>query len=240
MLRLIYAHKLHGWTKLTEGQSILFRYPPPVGTMRVILRSNAGSDNFVFGEVFDHGYYDFDLPTLPKTILDLGANAGYSAIFFSRKYPQASIACVEPMPQNVAVLRQNLLLNDIQARVFAAAIAVEDGPIQMETNVRDYGHKVAINGLEISGALVSCEGISVPSLMKQMGWERIGLLKMDIEGYERLLLTEKCEWLKWVDSICVEIHEGYDEADLKEMAATHGFDQPRCLRGIWLVLSKSS
>ncbi len=172
--------------------------------------------------------------------MDLGANAGYTAIFFNRKFPQAQIACIEPMPQNLAVLRKNLLLNGIPAAVIDAAVAVEDGLLQMETDAHDYGHKVAANMSETAGVLVSCEGVSVPSLMKRLGWERIGLLKIDIEGYERVLLKEKCDWLKLVDAICIECHPGYSEDDLKEMAAKYGFEQPKRLPGIWLVLAKSA
>jgi FkbM family methyltransferase len=226
--------------KPEPNKPISFRYPPPMGNFRAVLRDNGGSDGFIFGEVFDHFYYDFALPVLPGTILDLGANVGYTAIFFARKYPQAQIACIEPMPQNLAVLRQNLSLNDIQATVFDAAVAVEDGPLQMETDVHDYGHKVAINKLGISGVLVSCEGVSVPSLMKRLGWKRIGLLKIDIEGYEQVLLKENCDWLKLVDAICIECHPGYSEDDLKEMAAKYGFEQPKRLPGIWLVLLRST
>jgi FkbM family methyltransferase len=201
-----------------------------------MLRDNSGSDSFIFGEVFDHRYYDFELPVLPGTILDLGANVGYTAIFFGRKYAHAQIACVEPMPQNVAVLRQNLLLNNIQATVFDAAVAVEDGLIQMETDVHDYGHKVAINKSQNNGVLVTCEGVSMPSLMKRLGWKRVGLLKIDIEGYERVLLNEKCDWLQLVDAMCIECHQGYSEDDLKGMAAKYRFEQPKRLPGVWLVL----
>lgn len=223
--------------KADTSKPLTFQYPPPVGTFRALIRDNSGSDGFIFGEVFDHCYYDFTLPFPPRTIMDLGANAGYTAIFFSRKFPQAQIACIEPMPQNLAVLRKNLSLNGIPAAVIDAAVAVEDGLLQMETDAHDYGHKVAANMSETSGVLVSCEGVSVPSLMKRLGWKHIGLLKIDIEGYERVLLKEKCDWLKLVDAICIECHPGYGEDDLKELAAKYGFEQPKRLPGIWLVLS---
>jgi hypothetical protein len=31
-----------------------FVYPPPVGPIRLALRSNRGADNFIQGEVFEH------------------------------------------------------------------------------------------------------------------------------------------------------------------------------------------
>jgi FkbM family methyltransferase len=236
LLRLAYSQRLPVWLKPEPNKPILFRYPQPLGNFKAVLRDNGGSDGFIFGEVFDHYYYDFAISFRPGTILDLGANVGYTVIFFARKYPQAQLACVEPMPQNLVVLRQNLSFNDIQATVFDAAVAVKDGQLQMETNAHDYGHKVAINHSGISGELVSCEGVSVQSLMKRLGWKRIGLLKVDIEGYERFLLKENCDWLRLVDAICIECHPGYSEDDLEKMASKYGFEQPKRLPGVWLVL----
>jgi len=199
-----------------------------------------GADAFIFGEVFDHRYYDFELPVVPQTILDLGANVGYTAIFFDRKFTNAEIACVEPMPQNVAVLRQNLALNDVAATVIDAAVTVTDSIVQMETHARDYGHKIAVDPMEVTTDLVSCKGISVPSIMKQMGWNRISLLKVDIEGYERFLLKENCSWLGLVDAICIECHPGYDEADLKRLAQDYGFQGPTRLPGTWLLIARKT
>ncbi len=235
LLHLMYAGKLPAFAQPKPNRPITFCYAPPVGTIKVILRNNKGSDTFIFGEVFDHRYYDFDLLVPPKTILDLGANAGFTAIFLARKFHQAQVACVEPIPQNVSVLRRNLILNGIQAQVFEAAVAVEDGIIRMAMGDRDYGHKVVETAVEDDKTVLGCKGISVASLMERLTWKRIGLLKIDIEGYERFLLKEKCEWLNRVDAICIECHPGYGEADLRALARGYGFLPPQLLRGIWLM-----
>lgn len=235
LLRLAYSSKLPRWLRPPQDQPISFRYRFPIGDLKVVQRDNAGSDSFIFGEVFDHCYYDVELQSEPRTILDLGANAGYTAIFFARKFRNAAIACVEPMPNNIAVLRENLLLNGIDAIVFDAAVAVTDGPIYMEMNANDYGHRVVDADMQTVGPQITCVGISVTSLMEQLGWKRIGLLKIDIEGYERFLLKENCGWLRQVDAMCIECHPGYSEADLHELATEYGFCQPIKLPGIWLL-----
>jgi hypothetical protein len=70
----LYSHRLPGlgnreWT-------IGFRYRQPLGALRLVLRSNAGSDGFIHSEVFEHEYYNLNLRKAPETILDLGANIG--------------------------------------------------------------------------------------------------------------------------------------------------------------------
>lgn len=218
-----------------------FRFPNPVHKITVSVRDNGGSDAFIFSELFEHRYYDFDLPFAPRTIMDLGSNIGFTAIFFSRKYPAADIACVEPVPDNAKLLRENIALNGVRARVFEAAVAIEDGRTSMELVGMDYGHKIAgiEFGLPLNGTNIEVEAISMDTLMAVLGWDRISLLKVDIEGYEGILLKQQCEWLRLVDAMCIECHEGYGFSDLSALASEYGFDPPRQLRGTALLVRSS-
>jgi len=203
----------------------------------VVVRDNGGSDAFIFSEVFSHRYYDFALPFTPETIVDLGANAGFTSIFFARKYPDARIIAVEPISSNLEILRRNVELNDLDVSIVPAAIAVADGSVTMDISGLDYGHLVIDDSAEMPK---DCEvnevnAISMRSLMAEFELERIGLLKIDIEGYEKRLLTENCDWLRRVDAICIELHDGYSEDDLSSLAVDYGFSEPQRLPGIWLL-----
>src|SRR5438132_9278839 len=90
-LRWTYAHRLPGDLRPDE-QTIRFRFPPPLNKISFLVRSNAGSDAFIFGEVFHHRYYDLPLSAVPDTILDLGAHAGFTAVSLGRCFPQARIS----------------------------------------------------------------------------------------------------------------------------------------------------
>jgi FkbM family methyltransferase len=212
-----------------------FNYPPPMGRCRLVVRANDGSDAFVHGEVFEHQYYNLPLSHSPESILDLGANAGFASIYFSRVYPHAAIACVEPIAANLDILRQNLKLNEISATVFPAAVAASDGFVQMELHTKDYGHRI-VQGTEASGKKrLEVRAISVPTVLGKLGWGRIGLLKVDIEGYEATLFSGACDWLNKVDSMCIECHEGFADVDLERLASRYGFSQPQRLKGTWLL-----
>lgn len=236
-LRWLYGGKASP-EKLPKATTIHFRLAAPVEEITLEVRPNGGSDAFIFSEVFQHRYYDFDLTSAPITVLDLGANIGLTAVFLGRKYPAAQIACVEPMPGNLSLLRTNLERNRVAARVFANAISAEDRPLFMQVADQDYGHKVATgtsDGQSTGGKTLRVEGISVPTLMANLGWERIGLLKVDIEGYENVLLRERCDWLQRVDAMCIECHEGYGEDDLRKLAEQFGFLKPETLAGTILL-----
>lgn len=210
----------------------------PVGKVALTVRCNSGSDYFIFSEVFQHKYYDFTLPTTPQTVLDLGANIGFTSIYFSRKYPDAEIACVEPMPNNIRLLNTNLIANKAKVRVIPKAISIEDGLVRMQKAPMDYGHKIkGIDyGREFGGDVIQVQAVSVPSLMRELGWKRVGLLKVDVEGYEGILLQKKCEWLNYIDSICIECHEGFGVSELTTIAAKYGFLPQVKLPGAYLLV----
>jgi FkbM family methyltransferase len=48
-------------------------------------------------------------------------------LLFAARYPKARIAAVEPYPNNLAALRENLKLNNVRAEVIQAAATIIDG-----------------------------------------------------------------------------------------------------------------
>jgi FkbM family methyltransferase len=218
-----------------KERTIGFRYAYPIGHVRLSVRANAGADAFIHGEVFEHEYYRLPLPFGPATILDLGANIGLTAVYFGRLFPGAQLACVEPVPSNVLLLKRNLELNGVRATVFAAAVHDQDGSVEVELDAKDYGHRVVDGPSNASGSRLNVAAITIPTILQQLGWERIGLLKVDIEGHEKVLFSKHCDWLSRVEAICIECHEGFGGTDLDKLAQKYDFAAPRKLPGIWLL-----
>jgi hypothetical protein len=104
----------------------------------------------------------------------------------------------------------------------------------MEVAREDYGHRVAKPG-ETSGEYIEVPAVSVPTLLGDLKWDRIGLLKIDIEGHERVLLSQNASWLGLVDSICIECHNDFSSNDLRSLTERFGFLPPELLRGIWVL-----
>jgi len=214
---------------------ISFQYPEPIGSLCLLLRANNGADGFIHGEVFEHNYYHFELPCAPTTILDLGANIGMTTIYFHRCFPKAELACVEPMPGNLSVLRENLRLNSVKAKLIPEAVNPTDGRVVMEVARKDYGHRVAKPGETSGEQCIEVPAVSVRALLDILKWDRIGLLKIDIEGHEKLLLSENASWLELVDLICIECHDDFSSNDLRLLTERFGFLPPERLPGVWLL-----
>jgi hypothetical protein len=120
------------------------------------------------------------------------------------------------------------------AEVIEAAVDTKDGMVSMQLMPADYGHKVISSMGTRSNGVIDVPAISIPTLLRKLSWDRIDLLKIDIEGHEKVLLSDKCEWLQVVETICIECHDGF-EMDLPTVAEKHGFAKPIRLPGIWLL-----
>jgi hypothetical protein len=59
-----------------------------------------------------------------------------------------------------------------------------------------------------SGEIVSVEIRSVPSLLAELDWTELDLMKIDIEGGEKEVLGGRPEWLSCVKAILGEGHLG--------------------------------
>src|SRR5262249_17761092 len=134
------------------------------------------------------------------------------------------------------MLRQNLELNGVDAEVISAAVDVEDGVSHMHCDAMAYAHRIVAAAESVTADRFEVPALGMPSILERLGWRRIGLLKVDIEGHERSLLAERCEWLHLVDIMCLEYHYEDGERELARVAERFGFDSPRRLSGgIWML-----
>lgn len=181
----------------------------------------SSEDYAAFREIFLYGYYDHDLGQ-PATILDLGGYCGYTAIAFSARFPQARIAAVEPHPGNFATLTANIKLNHLPVTLFQAAATVTDGPVRL------YLGGGMTHGLmpthPSTGDEITVEGLSVPTILARLGWDRVDLLKIDIEGAEARLFRAHQPWLARVRTIIGEYHGAYQIPELRSDLESLGFN----------------
>lgn len=155
----------------------------------------------------------------PVTILDCGANIGLASRYLKHSFPGAKVIAIEPDGENIAILKKNLEgLPD--CHVVQAAIWPEDGWVDLE---RDGLRHSAFRTKATTGGKGSIEALSIPTIMKRFGLERIGLLKVDIEGAEKELFgAPDLSWLDHVDRVSVELHDlfkpGCGDAFFKAMS----------------------
>jgi FkbM family methyltransferase len=187
----------------------------------------AMTDKYIgaFKGIFNDKEYDcaamFD--RAPRRILDLGGNIGFGSVFFSKAFPEAEFAVVEPDPRNLQLLRKNLGLNGVSATVIDGAVGSAAGTLTLR-----YGTNPTCSSLEGTGMhnlsnTVEVAVTTVPKVMKQAGWDDIDLLKIDIEGAEEDLLAKDNQWLARVAAIIMEIHPNTTVERINGHLAPFGF-----------------
>ncbi len=126
--------------------------------------------------------------------------------------------------RNVPLLQKVFALNGIKGQVFEAAIGPETGEIDLYLS--DHPDCDTIEPTADARSVVRVPVITVPQVMEKMGWTSIDLLKMDIEGGEKALLSGNNSWLAKVRFIVGEshVHVGYSYAQLREQLAAFGFE----------------
>ena len=164
-----------------------------------------------FEQVFGRGDYDLDYGIEPRHILDLGANVGYSAVFYHHRFPDARIIAVEPDAGNCAMAALNLAAVGATDR----CTLVERAIWHSDTHVRIVNPKANAWAFRVNecppDARGAMEGVTVGTLMSRFELPVVDLVKVDIEAGERFLFAAHTEWLERVNVMVIELHDRFTE-----------------------------
>lgn len=163
------------------------------------------TDNCVFKQIFLQ--QDLNIPILDKiqvdTVIDLGANIGLSSLYMANKFPKAKIIGVEPDESNGKMF--NINLNHYPNVDFILG-AVRGDHEKLEIN--DYGKGATGYMAEPTKSQNGMSSITISDIMKKYQWDKIDILKMDIEGSEKSVFEKNYEdWLPKTKVLFVELHE---------------------------------
>jgi FkbM family methyltransferase len=174
-------------------------------TEKIILRKNT-SDDHIFVDLFMFNELRLPIEFNPKLIVDAGAYGGYSALYYSRKYPNAKIIAIEPEQSNFDLLITNTKHLDNVTRI-KAGIWHSDSYLKV---VETFA-KCAFVVKEVSeDDSYDAKAISIDSILKNSEFDTIDILKVDIEGSENELFSVNSEsWIHKVNVIVIELHDRY-------------------------------
>lgn len=160
--------------------------------------------------VHEPGLTKFLLDTFSDTagchFLDIGANIGYfSCLLGKLAGPSGSVAAVEPEPQNLRLLGQNVKANHLtNVTIHRCAVGAAASTARLGI------YKAANRGRHSLVDLQSCDTfIEVPvrrldDLLKDSRVERWSLLKIDVEGFEPSVFQGAPETLSRTETLAME------------------------------------
>lgn len=179
----------------------------------VILRDNK-ADTTTFDDVFRYRYH-LPLEDLnPRTVLDLGCNIGLTTAYYELLWPFAKIFAID-------IDKENCFL----------AIANTDKTVIQHLGVSTKtGYRTYNSGLDPDTYSLSEPGdtsvycMSLDRIISALGNEIIGFCKMDIEGEEIDIINDKkCRWPDKIESILVEVHNGYPIEKIEKALKKKGY-----------------
>jgi len=195
------------------------------GVDHPLLIRPATSDLLVFHQIFaEREYAPLGDMKAPRLIVDAGANVGYSSAYFLSRFPTAQVIALEPDPDNAEVCRRNLEPYGDRACVLMHAVWSHPTCLTiLHYGALGNGGEWAVQVMEGSldpGTLPEhlhhrsdppvpsgeVDAIDMASII-EMTDLAIDLLKMDIEGAERLVFDDDDPtWLRRVSNIAIELH----------------------------------
>jgi FkbM family methyltransferase len=119
-----------------------------------------------------------------RAMIDVGANIGLMSLAVALRNPGIAIVCVEPNVRAVALLRESVAANRLGDRitVLDAAAGIADGMVGFAEDASTTGHITA------DGALCT-PSVDIVRLIEAAAQSGRCLVKIDVEGYETVLLT---------------------------------------------------
>lgn len=118
------------------------------------------------------------------TMVELGSFWAYYSMWFrQRTGPGNRIVDVEPDPAYLETGRRNFALNDMSSTFIHGAVGTTPGETTSFTT-------------ESTGETINVRQYDLASLMSETGLERIGLLMVDIQGFETPLIVRAAELLR--------------------------------------------
>lgn len=153
-----------------------------------------------------------------KTIIDVGAYIGDSVLAF-RDFTNAPIICFEPNPYNFCMLNKTIELNSKKYmfdNVITEKLALGDsiGEVSMGTSLYSSIQVHAAAKIGICGYKDECYNVNMVTLDSYVEEKNIsiGLIKVDIEGFEQEFLKGALKTLNMQKPIlCISIYHSDDD-----------------------------
>lgn len=165
----------------------------------------------------------------PELIIDCGANVGYSAAHFLTKHPKSHLIAIEPDDGNFELLRRNLAPYTHRCTLIKSGVWSTTTGLVISENQMGEGGEWGIMVREVRpGEEPTMMAVDIGSLLRGSSYQRIGILKIDIEGAEESVFSTPPEWIDRVDNMVIELHNERCIDLCHEAIASRNFLRSRC------------
>lgn len=142
------------------------------------------------------------------TIIDAGAHIGFSSLALSNLFPSATVIAVEPQSENFAILKKNTSENPMIVPVHGALVGSNIKIASLrDRGTGEVGFTVVREPEDNPNAEIieQVPAFRLRDLVEE--FERVGILKLDIEGGEFEVFTRDAESVRKFPLVVVELHD---------------------------------
>jgi FkbM family methyltransferase len=182
-----------------------------------LLFRGASSDVWNMQQVFLDRQYDMEIPE-PRTILDLGAYVGYTAVYFANRFPNASIISVEPPGSNFDTLVANTAAYS-NIRCLPAAVWHERVELTLaDSSYGDWG--LSFTPRDADRPVETVPGYTITNILEKHGWNGVDLIKCSSHGGRvDTLLRPRPDWLEKTATVITRPGaQGWQPGDAEKLA----------------------
>jgi FkbM family methyltransferase len=185
------------------------------------------------GEIFVQKPYQQNRDYVPKegdVCIDVGANIGCVTLQWRATNRTGIIVAIEPHPVTFGRMLRNLRLNEVSAvETIQAAVGNQNTQVEMfidrnnNSMARVAGDQTACITAFADQTAITVPCITIDSLVDSRRFDRIDLLKIDVEGFELECLLGATKSLPKVDRIVLEYHSAELRESCTSLMTSHGF-----------------
>lgn len=172
----------------------------------------------VFKEIFMADVYSIKqlVQLLPKKpiIIDIGANAGYFDILILSKIKHAIIHAYEPIPSNIAMIKNVIATNQLEGNILLHQKAVTGLPIAgLDLYIEDTNDNQVVASIFHGFNKSNTKKINIPAItlldiINNIDKLIIDLLKMDCEGSEYdIIYNTPSHIITRIKLLEIEVHD---------------------------------
>jgi FkbM family methyltransferase len=150
-------------------------------------------------EIFTWAY----MPQLGDLIINIGSGIGEETVVFSKLVGQTGkVIAIEAHPETFACLEKTVQMSRL-ANVTAVfcAIADKDGESSISTDSKHESNSI------LTGGSVKVPSRSLDSIAEEFGVGDVDLIKMNIEGAEKLAVRGMIAISKRTKNLCISCHD---------------------------------
>ena len=159
-------------------------------------------------------------------IADVGANTGVYALAAAAVNPAAKVIAIEPVARVFGKLAQNVALNSFEIMLVEAAVSDANGTAELFDMPADHVYSASLDANQLGeAASVRSEvrTVRLDDLFRSSGFERIDLVKLDVERYEPQALRGMPDFLAYKPTMLIEILDERIGADIAALVDGLGY-----------------